>query len=71
MPEVSRATEEAREEVEWVMLLSLSATLLVLLDALMAVLVIDLSLLLVAENFVGFSYFYELLACRVVSTSSC
>ena len=53
------------------MLLPLSSTLLVLLDALVAVLIVDFPLFLVAEDFVGFSYFYELFACSVVPTSSC
>ena len=53
------------------MLLSLSSTLLVLLDALVAVLVVDFPLFLVTEHFVGFRYFYELFACSVVPTSSC
>jgi hypothetical protein len=52
------------------MLLSLSPALLVLLDALVAVLVVDLPLLLVAEDFVGLGDFYELLACCVIPTGS-
>jgi len=43
--------------------LALSATLLALLDALMAVLVVDLSLFLVTEDFVRFGDFYKLLVC--------
>jgi hypothetical protein len=53
------------------MLLSLSSTLLVLLDALVAVLVVDLPLFFVAKDFVGFGDFYELLACSIVPTSPC
>jgi hypothetical protein len=51
--------------------LSLASALLVLLDALVTIFVIDLALLLVAEDSVGFGDFYELLACGVISTCSC
>jgi hypothetical protein len=68
---VSRATEEARKEVEWITAaLTPSPTFLVLLDALMAILVVDLSLLLVAEDLVCFGDFYELLVRGLVSTVS-
>lgn len=53
------------------MLLSLSTTLLVLLDAIVAVLVIDLALFFVAQNFVGFGYLDKLLVCGFVSTFLC
>jgi hypothetical protein len=47
-----------------------STTFLVLLDTLMAILVVDLSLLLVAEDLVCFGDFYELLVGGLVSTVS-
>jgi hypothetical protein len=43
--------------------LTLSTALLALLNALVAVLVVDLSLFLVAEDFVRFGDFYKLLVC--------
>jgi hypothetical protein len=68
---VSWATEEAREEVEWIATaLSPSSTIFVLLDALMAILVVYLSLLLAAEDLVRLGDVYELLVCGIVSTSS-
>lgn len=51
------------------MLLSLPSTLLVLLDALVAILVVDLSLFFVAEDFVGFGDLDELFARCIVATS--
>jgi hypothetical protein len=42
----------------------------VLFDALVAILVVDLSLFLVAEDFVRFGDFYELLVRGLVSTVS-
>lgn len=59
---MSRATEEAREDVEWVAAaLSSSSALLVLLDAIVAILVVDLSELFAAEDLVCFGDLYELL----------
>jgi len=52
-------------------LLSLPTALLVLLYALVAILVVDLALFFVADNFVGFGNLYELLTCCLVPTSSC
>lgn len=48
--------------------MTLSTTRLVLLDTLVAILVVDLSLFLIAEDFVRFGDFYELLARGLVST---
>jgi len=56
---VAAAAEEAAEEVEGVLLLE-AAALLALLDALVAVLVIDLAQLRVRERLVGFGDFDEL-----------
>lgn len=51
------------------MLLAGTAALLVLLDAFVAILVVDLASLLLAEDFVGFGYFNKLLVCLVVATA--
>jgi hypothetical protein len=67
MSKVSRATEEAREEVEGVVL-AWTAALLVLLNALVAVLIVDLACLLLAQDIVGFSYLDELLTRLIVAT---
>jgi hypothetical protein len=48
--------------------LSLSAALLVLFYAIVAVLVVNFSLGIVAEDFVGFGDFYELLVRGIIST---
>jgi len=53
VPEVAGAAEEAREEVEGVVRAG-AAALLVLLDALVAVLVVDLAGLGLGEGVVGF-----------------
>lgn len=67
MSEVSAAAEEAREEVEGVVVL-LAAALLALLEAFVPVLVVDFAGLGVGEGFVGFGYFDEFLfGCVVVS----
>jgi hypothetical protein len=68
--EVPAAAEEAGEEVEGVVLLAGAAALLVLLDAIVAVLVVYLAGLLLAEDFVGFGYFDELLTCSFVAAES-
>lgn len=68
---MAAAAEEAREEVEGVMVL-LPATLLALLDAFMAILVVDFARLRVGKGFVGFGNFDEFLlgslviSCRIV-----
>ena len=69
MTEVSAAAEEARKEVEGVVLLTGSAALLVLLDAVMAVFVVDLAILFFGEDFVGRRYLDEFLGCCVVTAS--
>jgi hypothetical protein len=69
--EVARAAEETREEVEGVVLLAGAAALLVLLDAIVAVLVVDLASFFFREDFVGFGYFDELLACCFVAAGTC
>lgn len=68
---VSRATEKAREQVEGIVLLARAATLLVLLNAVMAVLVVDLASLFVAKDFVGFGDISELFVDRIITTGSC
>ena len=60
MAEMPAATEESREEVEWVMMVA-TAALLPLLQAFMAVLVVDLAGLGVGESFVRLCYLDELL----------
>lgn len=54
MPEVAGAAEEAREEVEGVVGAGAAAALLVLLDAFVAVLVVDLAGFGRGEGVVGF-----------------
>lgn len=71
LAEVPGAAEEAREEVEGVVAALLAAALLVLFYAVVAVLVVDFSLGVVAEDFVRFGDFYELLVGGVVSTEAC
>lgn len=73
MSKVSRSTEEATEEVEGVVVLStLSATTLVLLDAVVAVLVIYAPGLLTDEDFIGFGYRDELIVgCAISSVVPC
>jgi hypothetical protein len=68
VPEVPTAAEEAAEEVEGVVLLAWAATLLVLLDAVVAVLVVDFAGFFFGEDFVGFGYFDEFLAGGFVAT---
>jgi len=64
------AAEEAREQVEGVMVL-LAAALLPLLKAFVPVLVVDFAGLGIRESFVGFGHFDELLfGCVVVSGES-
>lgn len=52
------------------MLLARASTLLMLLNAVMTILVVDLASLFVAEDLVGLGYLYELFACGVISTGS-
>ena len=62
MPEVAAPAEEAREEVEGVMvLLGATAALLVLLEAFVPVLVVDAPGFGGGEGFVGFGDFDEFL----------
>lgn len=56
MPKVSRAAEEAAEEVEGVVVLGGPAALLVLRDAVVAVLVVDFTRFGGDEDVVGFGY---------------
>ena len=53
------------------MLLARAATLLVLLDALMAVLIIDFACFFLDENFVSLGYLNEFLVRLVVATLMC
>ncbi len=66
MPEVAGAAEEAREEVEGVVRAG-AAALLVLLDAFVAVLVVDLAGLGLGEGVVGFGDRDEFLVGGVVA----
>ena len=66
---VSRAAEEAREEVKGIVLLPRAATLLVLLNAFMTVLIINLARLFLNEDLVCFSNLNEFLVRRVVATA--
>jgi hypothetical protein len=65
---VTAAAEEAREEVEWVVLLAWAAAFPVLLDAVVAVLVVDLASLFVDKDLVGVGYRDELLGGIVITT---
>ena len=61
------ATEEAREEVERVVMLGAAAAVLVALESLVAVLVVYAARLRVDEGFVGFADLDELvLGCGIV-----
>jgi hypothetical protein len=51
-------------------MLAWTATLLVLLNTVVAVLVVDLACLLLNEDLVGFRYFNELLARFIVATET-
>lgn len=66
--EVARAAEEAREEVEWVVAATAAATLLVLGEAVVAVLVVDFAGFRVGEGVVGFGYLDEFLGDGVVAS---
>jgi hypothetical protein len=68
VPEVAWAAEEAAEEVEGVVVLAGPAALLVLRDALVAVLVVDFAGFFVAEDVVGVGYFDEFLGGGFVAT---
>lgn len=68
VPKVTGAAEEARKEVKGVVVLARTPTLLVLLNAIVAILVIDFTGFLIAEDFVSFGYFYKLFVGRVVAT---
>lgn len=50
------------------MVLAWPATLLMLLNAIMAVLIVDLARFLVAEDLVGFSYLNKFLVCCLIAT---
>src|SRR5690242_14359684 len=65
---MTRTTEEAREEVEGVVALTGAVALLVLFDALVAILIVDLACLYDAEDIVGFGDCDELLVGRIIPT---
>jgi hypothetical protein len=66
---VPRAAEEAAEEVERVVVLSLAAPApLVLLDAVVAVLVVDAPRFFADEDVVGFGYGDEFVVCGLVAS---
>ena len=66
MPEVSAPAEEAREEVEGVVV-PLPAALFVLLEAFVAVLVVDAAGFGVREGFIGFGDLDKFLVRRFVA----
>lgn len=68
MSKMSGTTEEAREEVKGIVMLARTTALFVLLNALMAVLVIDLACFFLDEDFVGFCNLNEFLVCFFVAT---
>jgi hypothetical protein len=70
MSKVSGAAEKAREEVEGIVL-AWATALLVLLDAIVAVLVVNLACVLFDKDLVGFSYLDELSTCLIVATAIC
>lgn len=57
---MAAAAKEAAEDVKWVVVAAAAALLLVLLQAVVAVLVVDLARLGVAEGLVGFGYLDKL-----------
>ena len=61
MSKVPAAAEEAGEEVEWIVASSAAALVLALLQAFVAVLVVDFARFGVGEGFVGFGDFDEFL----------
>ena len=66
---VTAAAEETGEEIEGVVVVAACvASLLVLLQSFVAVLIVYPSGLLVGERFVGFSDFDKLLMCRFISS---
>jgi hypothetical protein len=68
MPKVTAAAKKARKQVKWVMMTGWSATLLVLLYAFVAVLVVDAAKLFVGEHIVGFSHGNEFVVRALVAT---
>lgn len=66
--EVSAAAEEAGEEVERVVAAAIAAALLVLLEAFVAVLVVDAAGFGGGEGIVGFGYLNEFLGGGFVAT---
>lgn len=71
MSKMSGTTEEAREEVKGIVVLARTTTLFVLLNAFMAVLVIDFACFFLNEDFVGFGNLNEFLVCFFVATVTC
>lgn len=69
MSEVAAASEEAREQIERIVVLSSATTLLMLFQTLMAVLIVDPSSLRVEERLVCFGDFDELLLGLLVAPS--
>lgn len=67
MPEVAAAAEEAGEEVEGVVPAGAPTALLVVLEALVAVLVVDAAGLFVGEGVVGFRYCDEFVVGALVT----
>jgi hypothetical protein len=70
VPEVPTAAEEAREEVEGVVVVGAApaAATLVLLDAFVAVLVVDAACFFGGEDFVGFGYGDEFVVRGVIAS---
>jgi hypothetical protein len=70
MSEMSAAAKEAGEEIEWVMVLLLPPAAFVLLEAFMAVLVVDFASLRIGEGFVGRGDFDKFLLGRLVAAGN-
>lgn len=68
VPEVAAATKKPTEEVERVVVLARRATLLVLLYALVAILIVNTTGFLVDEDFVGFGHGDKLLVSAIIAT---
>ena len=66
---MSGAAEEAGEEVEWVMRATTLSALLVLLQAFVAILVVDAAGFGLGEGVVGFGYLDEFLRGRFVAAA--
>jgi hypothetical protein len=64
---VTAATEEAGEEVKWVVVVS-STTTLSLLQSFMPILIVDFAGFGVGESFVSFCHFHELLFCGIIAS---